>query len=102
MVSGAFTDYSHQAVFPHYPQVSSFASLCCAHILQFLFLLHFFTIYLFLLVETGSLSFWGVSGVVSGCYASLMYYGTRHGSLEPLWHLTAGCFRLALCPGHMS
>jgi hypothetical protein len=52
MVSGGIAGYSQQA-FPHYPQVSSSASLHCAHVLLFLFLFHFSTIYLLLLVVPG-------------------------------------------------
>ena len=52
MVPDGITGYSHQAV-PHYPRVSSSASLHCAHILLFLFLFHFSTTYLLLLVAPG-------------------------------------------------
>lgn len=47
MVSGGITGYSHQAV-PHHFHVFSSASLHFAHILLFLF--HFSTTYLLLLV----------------------------------------------------
>jgi hypothetical protein len=46
---GGITCYSHQAVH-HYPPVSSCASLHYVHILLLLFLFHYFTTYLFLLV----------------------------------------------------
>ena len=52
MVPDGITGYSHQAV-PHYPPVSSSASLHCAHILLFLFLFRFSTTSLLLLVATG-------------------------------------------------
>ena len=64
MVPGGITGYSHQAV-PHYPQVSSSASLHCAHILLFLFLFHFSTTYLLLLVVPGVSECLGLSQVWS-------------------------------------
>ena len=51
-VPGGITGYSHQAV-PHYPRVSSSASLHCAHILLFLFLFHLSTTHLLLSVVSG-------------------------------------------------
>lgn len=49
MVPQGITSYSHRAV-PLYPPVSSSASLHCAHVLLFLFVLHFFTTALLLSV----------------------------------------------------
>lgn len=49
MVPGGVTSYSHLTV-PHYPPVSSSASLHCDHILLFLFPVYFSTNNLLLLV----------------------------------------------------
>lgn len=76
IVPGGITDYSHHGV-PH-PPPSSPASLHCAHILLFLFLFHFPTIYLLVLVVPG-ISKWGLR---SGLYALLMYYDNRQGSFS--------------------
>jgi len=79
MVPGSIIGYSHQAV-PHYPQVSSSASLHCTHILLFLFLFHFSTTYLLLSVvlrlseHLGSSQEWSQK-----CYALFVHYGTRQG-----------------------
>lgn len=50
---GGITGCSHQTV-PHYPQVSGFASLHCAHILLLLILSHLSATYLFILVVPGA------------------------------------------------
>ena len=49
MAPHGITSYSHQAV-PHYPRVSSSTSSHGVHILLLLFLFHFSTTYLLLLV----------------------------------------------------
>ena len=52
LVAQVITGYSHRAV-PHYPQVSSSASLHCTRILLLLFLFHFPTTYVLLLAASG-------------------------------------------------
>lgn len=105
MVPGGITGYSHQAA-PHYPRVSSSASLHCACILLFLFLFHFSTTFLLLLVvpvsgdTSGVFSgvlcpahiLWCWAGVISGmvCTPNSRSEGTR---------LTGGYLRLPLCLG---
>ena len=80
MVPRGITSYSHQAV-PHYPQVSSSASLHYAHILLFLFLFHFSTTYLFFLEALGVSECLGPS---QECYALPVHY--EHDKLCALWH----------------
>jgi hypothetical protein len=78
MALGGITSYSDQAV-PHYPQVSSSASLYCLHILLFLFLFHFFTTYLLHIVMPS------VSGCLESpqeCYALPVQCGTRKGTSQ--------------------
>lgn len=73
MFLGSIHSYSCQ-VFPHYSQVSSSASLHYAHVLLFLFLFHFSTTYLPVLVVPRVLSevlflayaLWPWAGVTSG------------------------------------
>ena len=52
MVPGGITGYSHQAV-PHYPQVSSSASLHTAQTIPSLFLSHLYATYLYIIVAHG-------------------------------------------------
>ena len=72
---GGITGYSHQAV-PHYPRLSSSASLHCAHILLFHFLFHLSTTYWCLLVVPGV----SLSEVVSGVVPEVQRHGIGHGS----------------------
>lgn len=76
----SITGYSHWDV-PHYPRVSSSASLDCVHILLLLF--HLFTSYLLLLVAPGLCGYLGLSQVWSQeCYALPMQRDTGQKSSE--------------------
>ena len=77
-ISNGITSYSHQVI-PHCTGVSSFASLCYAHILLLLFIFHLTTTYLILLVALE------VSECLESsqeCYALLVHYGPRQGSSQ--------------------
>lgn len=74
--------YSHQTV-PHYSQISSFASLHCAHILLLFFLFHLSTTYEFILVVPGASGCLELSQEwPQECYALPMPCGTRQGSSQ--------------------
>ena len=100
--------YSHQVV-PHYPPVSSSASLHCAHILLLLFLFRFSTTYLlFLVVSRVSVCLGSSQQWSQECYVLPVHYDTRHGLSQawsaplpsrPAWCPTGGHLGLALCPG---
>ena len=103
VVPGGITGYSHQA---HYPQVSSSASLHCAHIFLFLFLFHFSTTYLCLLVACRVSECLRLSQERSRkCNVMVPGRGhLRHGLLlpGPAQHRTDGhlsLLRIAPCPG---
>lgn len=79
MVPCGIFDHSYQDI-PHYSPVSSSASLrCCSHIVLILFLFHFSTTCLFLLVvpTVSECLEWSQE-----CYAPLVHYGTRQGSSQ--------------------
>lgn len=77
MVTGGISSSSHQPV-PHYPQVSTSASLHCTYILLFIFLFHFCSTHLILLVAPGVSECLRSSREWSqDCYVLLVHYGIR-------------------------